>query len=171
MHQWQWVSSRHLGPAVGPCHALLPATYPQLDLPAHGQIHSWQERHHVPLAKTRRSNPHLCPSSVVRKYLIKQRPQLPHPLRCRRPLKRRRRLVPQWDGMWRTCHFRQKRLIGLWNRNRAYLVSCWNKSNMQSDIGNHNCSRCRTRGGESPTPRKANCAACKNSIHPAMRRI
>ena len=42
---------------------------------------------------------------------------------------------------------------------------------MQSDIGNHNCSRCRTPWGVSPTPRKANCAACKNSIHPAMRRI
>ena len=42
---------------------------------------------------------------------------------------------------------------------------------MQSDIGNHNCSRCRTPGGVSPTPRKANCAACQNSIHPAMRLI
>ena len=42
---------------------------------------------------------------------------------------------------------------------------------MQSDIGNHNCSRCRTITDESPTPRKANCASCMNNIHPAMRRI
>ena len=42
---------------------------------------------------------------------------------------------------------------------------------MQSDIGNHNCSRCRTSRDESPSPRKANCAACMNNIHPAMQRI